>query len=231
MPVAGPVSDALASTGITPAAGAVAIAAFDFDGTLTRRDTLLPYLWRSLGWPRFLLALLQSAPWLAAYAFGLTSNHKAKARLLTVSLAGRSEVEIARWTADFVARYLPQQWRAEALAQLAQHQQRGHCCVLVSASPGIYLHAVGQVLGLDAVICTELEVQGGVLTGRMLTANCYGEEKVRRLQAWLAHRDGSSPAATTLHAYGDSRGDLALLGLADYACYQGRPWKGKPNGH
>jgi phosphatidylglycerophosphatase C len=231
MSAASPVSQPQTASGPAPAAGAVTIAAFDFDGTLTRRDTLLPYLWRSLGWPGFLLAVFKSSPWLAAYALRLTSNHKAKARLLHVSLGGRSEVEIARWTADFVARYLPQQWRAEALAQLAQHQQLGHCCVLVSASPGIYLHAVGQALGLDAVICTELQVQGGVLTGRMATPNCYGEEKVRRLQAWLAKRGGPPQALTTLHAYGDSRGDLALLGLADYAFYKGRPWKGQSSGY
>jgi phosphatidylglycerophosphatase C len=206
---------------------AVEVAAFDFDGTLTRRDTFLPYLWRGLGWPRFLLALLRSSPWLAAYACGLTSNHRAKARLLMASLRGRSEQEIARWSADFVTRYLPHQWQDEMLARLKQHQQQGHCCVIVSASPGIYLHRVGEVLGMDAVLCTELEVRGGALTGRMATRNCHGQEKVLRLQAWLAGRSGLR-APASLHAYGDSRGDLPLLNLADYAWYKGRPWTGKP---
>ncbi|MDO9401644.1 MAG: HAD family hydrolase [Polaromonas sp.] len=201
---------------------AMDVAAFDFDGTLTRRDTLLPYLRRGLGWPRFLLALLRSSPWLAAYACGLTSNHQAKARLLQVSLGGRSALAVDQWSADFVARYLPDQWQEEMLARLRQHQQRGHCCVMVSASPGIYLRRVGDVLGMDAVICTELEVHAGVHTGRMATPNCHGEEKVLRLQAWLAGR-ADPRAPITLHAYGDSRGDLPLLNLADYAWYKGRP--------
>ena len=59
----------------------VEVAAFDFDGTLTRRDTLLPYLWRGLGWPRFLVGLLLSGPWLAAFALRLMSNHRAKGAL------------------------------------------------------------------------------------------------------------------------------------------------------
>ena len=34
-------------------AGPVVVAAFDFDGTLTRRDTFTVFLARGLGWPRF----------------------------------------------------------------------------------------------------------------------------------------------------------------------------------
>jgi phosphatidylglycerophosphatase C len=199
------------------------VAAFDFDGTLTRRDTLLPYLWRSLGWPRFLLAVLRSSPWLAAYACRLTSNHRAKARLLHASFSGCSAVQIERWSADFVAQYLPRQWQDETLARLRWHQQQGHRCVIVSASPGIYLHGVGEALRVDAVLCTELEVRDGTLTGRMATRNCHGEEKVLRMQAWLAGR-GMPAASVVLHAYGDSRGDVPLLNLADYAHYQGQPW-------
>lgn len=211
------------ATGETKSPAAIEVAAFDFDGTLTRRDTLLPYLWRSLGWPRFLLALLKSAPWLAAYACRIISNHRAKARLLRVSLGGRSAAEVAQWTAEFVGQYLPGQWNPSALARLRWHQERGHCCLIVSASPGIYLHRTGEVLHMDGVLCTELEIEDGVLTGQMQTLNCHGEEKVRRLEVWLAER---YPAAerVVLHAYGDSGGDVPLLNLADYAHYQGQPW-------
>ncbi|MDP3170000.1 MAG: HAD family hydrolase [Polaromonas sp.] len=216
----------------TPAAVDVApveVAAFDFDGTLTRRDTLLPYLWRGLGWPRFLLALLLSSPWLAAFALRLMSNHRAKARLLKVALGGRSDEEIAQWTAAFVQHDLPAQWQPDMLARLRRHQQLGHCCVIVSASPGIYLHEAGRMLGVDGVLCTELVTRAGALTGGMATPNCHGQEKVRRLQDWLAVR--GLPQAVVLHAYGDSSGDVPLLNLADYAHYQGQPWVRKPAAH
>lgn len=210
-------------------AAPVEVAAFDFDGTLTRRDTLLPYLWRGLGWPRFVWALLLSGPWLAAFALRLISNHRAKARLLKTALGGRSDEEIAQWTATFVQHYLPAQWQPDMLARLRSHQQLGHCCVMVSASPGIYLHEAGRVLGMEAVLCTELVTRGGALTGEMATPNCHGQEKVRRLQDWLAVRGLSQ--AVVLHAYGDSSGDVPLLNLADYGHYQGQPWVRKPPAH
>lgn len=219
------------AVGASPDTGAapVEVAAFDFDGTLTHRDTLLPYLWRSLGWPRFLRVLLRSGPWLAAFALRLMSNHSAKARLLHVSFNGRTEAEVAQWTAAFVRDYLPAQWQPEMLARLRHHQALGHCCVIVSASPGIYLHDVGRMLGMDGVICTELASHDGALTGHLATPNCHGQEKVRRLQAWLVARGIGQPLV--LHAYGDSSGDVPLLNLADYACYQGQPWARKPPAH
>lgn len=207
----------------------VELAAFDFDGTLTRRDTLLPYLRLGLGWPGFLWALLLSSPWLAAFALRLMSNHRAKARLLKVALGGRTEAEIAGWTAAFVQQQLPAQWQPEMLARLRRHQQLGHCCVIVSASPGIYLHDVGRLLGVEAVLCTELGTGDGALTGELATPNCHGQEKVSRLQAWLAQR--GIKKAVVLHAYGDSSGDVPLLNLADYAHYQGQPWARKPSAH
>ena len=207
--------------GTTPSS---VVAAFDFDGTLTRRDTLLPFLIRSLGWPKFLRALLMSSPWLAAYALRLMSNHRAKARLLQVSLAGMSQREAQAQAQVFVTSYLPVQWQPWGLAQLVQHQRLGHCCVIVSASPGVYLHTVAASLGVDTVLCTEMELIEDHYTGGMATPNCHGEQKVVRLQAWLA--DTFPPdARPVIHAYGDTRGDLPLLRLADHASYRGKPWQ------
>ena len=198
------------------------LAAFDFDGTLTWRDTLLPFLRRLLGTPNFLWVLFVCSPWLIAFALRLTSNHSAKAKLLHAALAGRSVVEVQRCAQAFVQTDLPGQWRPWALQQLVQHQQQGHRCVLVSASTSLYMHLVGQSLGVEAVLCTEMEVQDGHYTGRLATPNCHGEEKVRRLQAWLALRPEEPPPL--LHAYGDTSGDKPMLRLAQHAWYRARPW-------
>lgn len=204
-----------------------AVAAFDFDGTLTRGDTLLPFLRRLLGWPTLLWVLFVCSPWLAGYALRLVSNHRAKAVLLHAALAGRRVETVQGCAQDFVEQYLPGQWRPWALHQLLQHQQAGHRCVLVSASTSPYMHLVGQSLGMHAVLCTEMEVVDGHYTGRLATANCHGEEKVRRLQAWLAAADGSP--LPELHAYGDTKGDLPLLRLAQQAWYRERPWPPQRN--
>lgn len=132
-----------------------------------------------------------------AYACRITSNHKAKARLLHVSLGGRRTDEVDRWSEDFVTNYLPAQFQAEALARLRWHQQRGDWCVMVSASPGIYLHRVGAALGMHAVLCTELVVEGESLSGALLTRNCHGHEKWRACKpGWLARQLLQNPSCS-----------------------------------
>ncbi len=208
--------------GTVNAPPSVVFAAFDFDGTLTWRDTLLPFLRRLLGTPTLLWVLFICSPWLLAYALRLTSNHRAKARLLHAALAGRTVSEVESCARSFVQDDLPLQWRPWALQRLVEHQNAGHRCLLVSASTSLYMHLAGESLGVDAVLCTEMEVVDGRYSGRLATPNCHGEEKVRRLQAWLAQQQGNT--AIELHAYGDTSGDRPMLRLARQAWYRERPW-------
>ncbi len=203
----------------------VVVAAFDFDGTITWRDTFTPFLARGLGWPRFLWALLRCSPWLAGYALGRVRNDVAKGRLMRATLTGRSSAEMADWTRRWLAQDFPGQVRPWAAERLAWHQSQGHHCVMVSASPDLYLPAVAKQLGCEALICTEMEWQGNRLTGRMHTPNCHGEQKVLRLNAWLAERFGAAASEhITLHAYGDTPGDHPMLRMARQAWYRGKPW-------
>ncbi len=207
----------------------VVVAAFDFDGTLTKRDTLLPYLVQALGWPRFLWALFLCAPWLLGFALRLVPNHMAKQRLLKVCFKGRAVADVEKWTARWCAKSLQPSLRDGAMAQLAQHRQARHHCVLVSASPDIYLKRVALKLGFDALICTELQVNDQKLTGTLRTPNCYGEPKALRLREHLAIEFGL-PASQTLvlHAYGDSAGDFAMLKMANHPWYRAKPWLRPP---
>ena len=199
------------------------VAAFDFDGTLTRRDTLLPFLLGGLGWRRFVALMLRCSPWLLAYALRLVPNHQAKARLLHAAFTGRSVAAVNAWTTRWLVK-LPGQMRPAALHHLKNHQRDGHCCVLVSASPDLYLRRAALMLGFDALICTEMVVVAACYTGAMQTPNCYGPEKAERLKNWLAGHPTLKRQAVTLYAYGDTVGDLPMLGLADHAWYRGRRW-------
>ena len=96
------------------------------------------------------------------------------------------------------------------MARLAAHRAAGDRCVLVSASLDLWLQPWAQRHGFAAVLCSQLAADAdGRASGRLAGANCFGAEKVRRLEAWLA---GTRPR---LVAYGDSRGDLPLLDFAD----------------
>ena len=196
------------------------VAAFDFDGTLTRGDTLLPFLWRYLGTVKLLVVLLRCSPWLALYVLRVLPNHVAKARLLRLCFAHLPVATAQTWADDFANNTLPGLLRPWGLEKLREHQARGDVCVLVSASPDLYLQAVAQHLGV-ALLCTQLEVIDGQYSGQM-SANCHGQEKVRRLQAWL---QAQGLVGAHLSAYGDTRGDLPMLELADVAYYRERAWQ------
>lgn len=190
-------------------------AAFDFDGTLTRRDSLLPFLRYTLGTPRLLANIAAVSLALTRYVLGLMANDRAKEILLTRCLGGDSAERIAEYGRRFARDRLPRLLHPETMALMEAHRQAGHVCVLVSASPGFYLRPWAEDAGFQHVICTELEVDdAGRLTGRLAGGNCYGAEKARRLKAIL-------PDDVELHAYGDSPGDRAMLALADRGWYRG----------
>ena len=187
------------------------VAAFDFDGTLTTRDTFAPYLRLVAGIPAFAVAVAATAPLLVAAAVFDGRRDPAKAAFLRRILAGREEAALrdlgARYADSVVADHL----RVDMRARLESHRRDGHELVIVSASPTLYLDAVGERLGVDTVLATELEVAAdGRLTGEIAGANVRRAEKVRRLDAWL---DG--PAE--IWAYGDSTGDRELLARADHS--------------
>ena len=189
------------------------LAVFDLDGTITRRDTLGPFLWGYL-WrrPWRLLRVLLVLP--AAAGFVLHRDRGAlKGALIHALLGGVRRASLNRWTERFVAELLIDGLYAEALAAIAMHRARGDRLLLMSASTDLYVPRIGRALGFDEIICTEVRWRAdGRLDGRLASANCRGEEKRRCLAALIA-RD----APGRVYAYGDSRADLAHMQLVQEA--------------
>lgn len=192
------------------------VAAFDFDGTLTRRDTLFPFLLHVAGPFKFSYKIVLLLATLAGYALGLIRNDQAKIKVLRCFLANMEMATLQQYALQFAENILPSQLRSEAMQRLAWHRQQGHRCVVVSASLEIYLRPWASKAGFDDMLGSRLEVlDSGRTTGNLLGENCFGPEKLRRLEALLGARDGY-----TLYAYGDSRGDKELLSAADYPFYK-----------
>ncbi|MES1982978.1 MAG: HAD family hydrolase [Pseudomonadota bacterium] len=194
------------------------VAVFDFDGTLTRRDTLLPFLISVAGPTIFIRHMLQLVPVLIAYRLGLMRNDLAKQRVLRRFLCGMASASLQSKAQHFATSTVPQLLRPEAMQRLQWHQRQGHRCIVISASLQLYVEPWASAAGCREVLATELEVRVGQVTGNINGENCFGSEKVRRLEALLGDRGGY-----ILYAYGDSRGDRELLASADHAYYRNFP--------
>ena len=182
------------------------IAAFDFDGTLTRRDTMVPFLFSVAGRGSTAAALAAELP-----TFARGDRDLAKERVLTRLLAGRRHSDLVEAGNAYGTELFRRAVTPEMRGRVAWHRRAGHDVVIVSASLDVYLAEVARLLGADDLVCTSLEVdEHGSCTGVMVDGNCRGAAKAARVQARLA------PGDQVAWAYGDSRGDEELLALAVY---------------
>ena len=191
------------------------IAAFDFDGTLTTRDTLFQFIsWRRRR-TELVLDLLRTLPLLALYGARLVDNERHKMAMFAKAFRDMPGDAFERWAHDFAREEVPGMIRAEALQRVRFHQERGDRVLIISASPTDWIVPWAASEGITEVIGNPAEVSDGRVTGRLAGANCYGPEKVHRLFALHPERE-----RYTLFAYGDGRGDRDLLAAADHAYYR-----------
>lgn len=186
------------------------VAAFDFDNTLSTKDILVPFLCYCFGKARVAWGLFCLAPHLALFPLGLCSRQQAKERLLTHFLAGIPVSFLEEKAVAFTQEKLPSLIRQNTVDMLHRHQAEKNLCVLLSANIEPLLLPWASQENFAYVLASRLEVVNGILTGRLVGKNCWGEEKARRLVEALG------PKNYTLFAYGDSRGDRELLAMADY---------------
>jgi phosphatidylglycerophosphatase C len=196
--------------------GRAAVAAFDFDGTMTRRDSIVPFLRAVVGTERLLTGLGRALPSLASHALGRMGNEALKERLFMRFLSGMPDSELRSRATSFAEERLPALLSPPALARLRWHLAQGHRCILVTASPEVYVEPWARRAGFERVLASRLEVgPDGRITGKFAGVHCDGAEKVRRLEEVLPARD-----EYVLYAYGDGPGDRELLAAADFAYYR-----------
>ncbi len=201
-----------------PATGpTTAVVVFDFDGTLTERDTILPFLRAAAGDGPFLRGLPALLPALLTRGLGLLGRTATKERLFARYLSGRPLDEVRAAGLRFAHDRLPGMLRPAALRRLEWHRAEGHRCLVVTASPELYVAPWAAARGIEAIGSRLAVDAAGRLTGRHDGPPCEGPEKLRRLQALVG------PDARILHAYGDSCGDAALLRAAEHAHWRQFP--------
>lgn len=186
------------------------IAVFDFDGTLTTKDTLPLFIRFAVGTPRCIGGFLIFAPLVILMKLKLYDNSRCKERLFAWFFKGMKHSDFTDLGIRFSSR-LPTISRGNMAEALARHRQKGTDIYVISASIEEWVIPYCKRLGVKHILATQAEVDSnGRLTGRFASPNCYGQEKVRRLLAVEPDRE-----SYYLTAYGDSKGDTEMFALAD----------------
>ena len=190
------------------------LALFDFDGTLTTRETFPAFMRYAVVRPRLLAGGVLLAPVVFGYRRGWVAGNPTRASIVQMGLRGVDAERLRAQGAAFARDVLPGVLRPEAMARLAWHRQRGDRVVVVSGGLDVYLAPWCAGQGIE-LLCSALAERRGRITG-YAGPQCVGEEKVRRVHALC-----DPQAYAAIHAYGDTHEDLAMLAMAHHRTYRG----------
>lgn len=191
------------------------VAVFDFDGTLTTKDSFFRFLYFISVDNQFYWRMLRTIPAFTSYGMGIIDNHTAKEQVIKIFLKGVSEVRLKEASVHYAEKIIPLSMREEAIKKVKWHQSRQHKIIVVSASLESYLEPWCRMMNINYLAGTKLEYINGVVSGKISGKNCQGIEKVNRLKQILG-REGKHK----IYAYGNSAGDKALLAMADVAYFR-----------
>jgi HAD superfamily hydrolase (TIGR01490 family) len=190
------------------------IAVFDFDGTITTKDTLLEFIKFNKGSFAFYSGLLLNLPYLVAFKIKIISNQSAKEKVLKFFFHDTPLAVFKNNCVSFSKEILPGLIRKKALEEIKRLQGEGITVAIVSASPQDWIQDWADEIGA-LLIASQLEIKNGKITGNLSGKNCHGNEKVRRICETF-----DLSKYEVVAAYGDSSGDKPMLALAAQSFYR-----------
>jgi HAD superfamily hydrolase (TIGR01490 family) len=191
------------------------VVVFDFDKTISRKDSYLPFLWLAIrrSCRRFFAALWLPAPTLL-HLLGIIDNSRLKALFLRTVLGNAPQEQVRALSEQFAKRLLANGLFAEAVLAIEKHRNQGHRLILASTSFDLYIEPLAAMLGFDDVVCTRAGWSGdGKLLGAIEGKNCYGQAKLQRIAELL----GGKRESLHIIAYSDHHSDAPLLQWSDEA--------------
>jgi phosphatidylglycerophosphatase C len=194
---------------------------FDFDGTLTTRDTLAEIMIHYHGSVKYKLGLIILSPVILLYLLKVMANHRAKQRFISWYVKGENIDRFNNACRDFSLNVVPKLLRPGAQEMINHYKSTGATVAVVSASAENWVKPWCDRNGLIC-LATRLEVKNKRITGRFLGKNCHGEEKVCRIKERFIVSDYDE-----IIAYGDTSGDREMLALAHQKYY--KPFRKKVN--
>ena len=193
----------------------VPLVVVDLDGTITRGDTFIAFLFFVLcRRSKRLLHCLGLPLKFAQFKLGRATRDEFKHALVKAILAGCSRHEVERFTASFIDRRFPVMAKRKAVECIEWHRRQGHVLLLATGSLDVYAAAIGHRLGFDRVIATRAAWDEDRITGGFEGGNLRGEAKLAEVRSAL-RLSGQRPSR--IIAYSDHHSDLPLLYFADEA--------------
>lgn len=199
----------------------MSLALFDFDGTITNRETMPAFMRAAVRPGRLLLGEVLLLPLILGYKFNLVSGVTVRAAMCLFGFWRIPAQELEMHGERFAKEFLPTTLRPEAMARIAWHKKRGDTDVVVSGGLNVYLRHWCLEHGVQ-LLSSVLAERDGKLTGRYLGRQCVREEKARLVQ------ERFPPLRfDRVYAYGDTAEDRELLALAHEPYYR---WQPAPSG-
>ena len=191
------------------------LAAFDFDGTITNKDSFNDFLFWTFGRRRVLLCYIFFSWAIILYLLRILPNETPKKLIFSYFFKGMKYREYKYLCQRYVNKRIPSIINATALARIYWHNEKGDQIVIVSASPFEWINQWAQNHPIEKVIATKEKERDSFLTGCFSSSVCYGEQKKEELIKFIGEKKFKE-----IHAYGDSRGDKQLLSFATHRYYR-----------
>ena len=186
------------------------LALFDFDGTISNKDSFVAFMKFTHGTPVFIMGMAMGFLTFFGWKIGLVKSHYTKVKALRSFYKGWTEERMIDARKRFTAEVIPNILFPKGLEKIKWHKEQGHRIIVVTASCGEWLEDWTKQMDLE-MLCTEMELKNGVYTGELSKPNCRGKEKVNRIKQHLSLEDYSE-----VYAYGNDHGDNQMLAIADH---------------
>ncbi len=181
---------------------------FDFDGTLTYKDTMFLFL-KFYNRQKFYYNFIKHIPLFMLLKLNLLEAEKVKKSFISSVLKGETRNKIQQKSHLFFQKYFPEVIRRNALEFISGIDKEKAECLIVTASLDLWVQPFADHFGMK-LLATTAEFKNDIFTGSFVGNNCNGNEKVNRIQEEIEHKKFDKTIA-----FGDTKADQPMLNWAD----------------
>jgi len=186
---------------------------FDFDGTLTYKDTMFLFL-KFYNPAKYSFQFLKHVPLFVLLKLKLADAEAVKKSFISSILKGESRYQIEKKANLFFEENYPSLFRENALDFIDNIDRKNTESYIVSASLDIWVQPFAEKLNMT-LLATKAEFKDDIFTGKFVGKNCNKDEKVCRVEAELGDKKFDK-----IIAFGDTSGDKAMFKFANESHYR-----------